>query len=155
MVSVVLERRYKLACGASSYHRFDFDTYYIQSTRYRRLAFDIFPDLEKAEHLPRRNCCCFGSLIFPTLCLHIIHLVTRDFPVEVMGDQTIQPTAESPEIIAFATRMYDAARQGDTAIFEQVLPAGLPPNMTNDKGDSLVRSSPTSLTTCHPSSSVS
>lgn len=59
-----------------------------------------------------------------------------------MGDQTIQPTPESPEIIAFASRMYDAARQGDMPIFEQALPAGLPPNMTNDKGDSLVRSSP-------------
>ncbi|KAF6219838.1 hypothetical protein HO133_003663 [Letharia lupina] len=55
-----------------------------------------------------------------------------------MGDQAIQPTPESPEIIAFATRMYDAARQGDMPIFEQALPAGLPPNMTNDKGDSLL-----------------
>ncbi len=54
------------------------------------------------------------------------------------GDQHIQPTAESPEIIAFASRMYDAARKGDTAVFEQALPAGLPPNMTNDKGDTLV-----------------
>lgn len=57
-----------------------------------------------------------------------------------MGDQTIQPTPASPEIIAFATRMYDAARLGDVPIFEQALPAGLPPNMTNDKGDSLVGS---------------
>ena len=66
-----------------------------------------------------------------------------------MGDQTIQPNPESPEIIAFATRMYDAARQGDVPIFEQALPAGLPPNMTNDKGDSLVRSSMRSAMTCH------
>ena len=66
-----------------------------------------------------------------------------------MGDQTNQPTPESPEIIAFATRMYDAARQGDMPIFEQALPAGLPPNMTNDKGDSLVRSSPGVTTACH------
>ena len=62
-----------------------------------------------------------------------------------MGDQTIQADPESPEIIAFATRMYDAARQGDVPIFEQALPAGLPPNLTNDKGDSLVRSSQGSL----------
>ncbi|KAL6720159.1 hypothetical protein ACLMJK_002080 [Lecanora helva] len=54
------------------------------------------------------------------------------------GDQTIQPTPESPEIIAFATRMYDAARAGDLPVFEQALPAGLPPNMTNDKGDTLL-----------------
>ena len=51
------------------------------------------------------------------------------------------PTPSSslpPEVIAFATRIYDAARQGDIAIFQQALPAGLPPNMTNEKGDSLV-----------------
>lgn len=55
-----------------------------------------------------------------------------------MDDQETHPTADSPEVIAFASRMYDAARRGDTAVFEQALPAGLPPNMTNDKGDSLV-----------------
>jgi hypothetical protein len=44
-----------------------------------------------------------------------------------------------PEAIAFATRMYDAARAGQTDIFQQALPAGLPANMTNEKGDSLVR----------------
>jgi hypothetical protein len=46
-----------------------------------------------------------------------------------------------PEAIAFATRMYDAARNGQLDIFQQALPAGLPANMTNDKGDSLVCSS--------------
>jgi len=43
-----------------------------------------------------------------------------------------------PEAIAFATRMYDAARSGQMDIFQQALPAGLPANMTNEKGDSLV-----------------
>jgi hypothetical protein len=43
-----------------------------------------------------------------------------------------------PEAIAFATRMYDAARAGQIDIFQQALPAGLPANMTNEKGDSLV-----------------
>lgn len=47
----------------------------------------------------------------------------------------------SPEVIAFAGRMYDAARAGDVTVFEQALPAGLPPNMTNEKGDTLVRAS--------------
>jgi hypothetical protein len=46
-----------------------------------------------------------------------------------------------PEAIAFATRMYDAARTGQVDIFEQALPAGLPANMTNEKGDSLVSDS--------------
>lgn len=43
-----------------------------------------------------------------------------------------------PEAIALATRMYDAARTGDIALLQQALPAGLPANMTNDKGDTLV-----------------
>ena len=45
-----------------------------------------------------------------------------------------------PEAIAFATRMYDAARTGQLDVFQQALPAGLPANMTNEKGDSLVLS---------------
>ncbi|UQC81126.1 uncharacterized protein CLUP02_06612 [Colletotrichum lupini] len=43
-----------------------------------------------------------------------------------------------PEAIALAGRMYDAARKGDLAIFQQALPAGLPANMTNEKGDTLL-----------------
>jgi len=34
--------------------------------------------------------------------------------------------------------MYDAARAGQVDVFQQALPAGLPPNLTNDKGDTLV-----------------
>lgn len=45
-----------------------------------------------------------------------------------------------PEAIAFATKMYDAARAGQLNIFQQALPAGLPANMTNEKGDSLASS---------------
>jgi hypothetical protein len=48
------------------------------------------------------------------------------------------PSTLPPEAIAFATRMYDAARAGQMNVFQQALPAGLPANMTNDKGDSLV-----------------
>ncbi|RDW84905.1 hypothetical protein BP6252_02495 [Coleophoma cylindrospora] len=43
-----------------------------------------------------------------------------------------------PEAIALATRMFDAARSGQLDIFQQALPVGLPANMTNDKGDSLI-----------------
>ncbi|TGO14706.1 hypothetical protein BTUL_0049g00150 [Botrytis tulipae] len=43
-----------------------------------------------------------------------------------------------PAAIALATRMYDSARNGDIEIFEQALPRGLPANMTNEKGDSLI-----------------
>ena len=47
-------------------------------------------------------------------------------------------TPESPEIIAFASRMYDAARAGDLPTFQSALPAGLPANLTNSSGDSLL-----------------
>lgn len=47
-----------------------------------------------------------------------------------------------PEALAFATKIYDAARSGQLDIFEQALPKGLPANMTNEKGDTLVRSIP-------------
>ncbi|KAF4810799.1 putative ankyrin repeat protein [Colletotrichum siamense] len=42
-----------------------------------------------------------------------------------------------PEAIALAGRLYDGARAGDMALFQQALPAGLPANMTNEKGDTL------------------
>ncbi|KAK8055202.1 hypothetical protein PG993_000429 [Apiospora rasikravindrae] len=43
-----------------------------------------------------------------------------------------------PEAIAFAGRMYDAARTGQVDVFIQALPLGLPANMTNEKGDTLL-----------------
>lgn len=43
-----------------------------------------------------------------------------------------------PEVIAFAGKMYNAARAGDIEVFQQALPAGLPANMRNEKGDTLV-----------------
>ncbi|KAJ4387272.1 hypothetical protein N0V93_007861 [Gnomoniopsis smithogilvyi] len=43
-----------------------------------------------------------------------------------------------PEAIAFATRMYDAARQGNAELLQQAIAAGLPPNLTNEKGDTLL-----------------
>lgn len=52
-------------------------------------------------------------------------------------------TTTTPELLAFATRVYDAARQGQLDIFQQALPAGLPANLTNEKGDTLVRPSAT------------
>jgi len=43
-----------------------------------------------------------------------------------------------PEALALASRLFEAARKGQMDIFEQALPRGLSPNMTNDKGDSLI-----------------
>ncbi|KAI1849680.1 hypothetical protein JX265_008017 [Neoarthrinium moseri] len=47
-------------------------------------------------------------------------------------------TSLPPAAIEFAGRMYDAARAGQKEVFEQALPAGLPANLTNEKGDSLL-----------------
>jgi hypothetical protein len=43
-----------------------------------------------------------------------------------------------PAVIEFAGKMYNAARTGDIEVFQQALPAGLPANMRNEKGDTLV-----------------
>ncbi|KAI5466835.1 ankyrin repeat-containing domain protein [Mariannaea sp. PMI_226] len=53
--------------------------------------------------------------------------------------QPVDPLASLPqEAVELAGRMYDAARIGDLPILQQALPAGLPPNLTNEKGDTLL-----------------
>lgn len=68
------------------------------------------------------------------------NLIIEDTRSLIWGSNMASNTATDlpPEAIAFATRMYDAARAGQLNIFQQALPAGLPANMTNEKGDSLV-----------------
>lgn len=56
---------------------------------------------------------------------------------------TTDPSTLPQEAIDLATRFFNAARTGDLPIFEQSIPAGLPANLTNDKGDTLVPLSPT------------
>jgi hypothetical protein len=58
-----------------------------------------------------------------------------------MADNTSTNPASGempPAVIEFAGKMYNAARTGDIEVFQQALPAGLPPNMRNEKGDTLV-----------------
>ncbi|MFC5803895.1 ankyrin repeat domain-containing protein [Streptomyces formicae] len=43
-----------------------------------------------------------------------------------------------PEVIELATRIFDLARQGDAEALAAYVDAGVPANLTNDKGDSLV-----------------
>ncbi|MEW2355944.1 ankyrin repeat domain-containing protein [Spirillospora sp. NPDC029432] len=43
-----------------------------------------------------------------------------------------------PELREFATRLFDLARQGGTEQMIAYLDAGIPPNLTNDKGDTLL-----------------
>ena len=50
------------------------------------------------------------------------------------------PTAPGldAETLAFAHRMFDLAREGSTAELAAYVDAGLPANLTNDKGDTLL-----------------
>ncbi|GAA5930205.1 ankyrin repeat domain-containing protein [Sporobolomyces koalae] len=44
----------------------------------------------------------------------------------------------SAEAIAYAQQFFDAARRGAVDILQPPLEAGLPPNLTNSKGDTLI-----------------
>jgi uncharacterized protein len=58
-------------------------------------------------------------------------------------DPNQDPTKQSngvpdDDMIAFASEVFDVARRGDAAMLDALLSKGLPPNLRNDKGDSLV-----------------
>ncbi|KAK4991644.1 hypothetical protein LTR66_004338 [Elasticomyces elasticus] len=48
------------------------------------------------------------------------------------------PSELPPEAIDLATKLFNFARQGKTAELGQYIGAGIPPNLTNGKGDTLV-----------------
>ncbi|KAL8777427.1 MAG: hypothetical protein Q9213_007864, partial [Squamulea squamosa] len=58
-------------------------------------------------------------------------------PSSAPPSSDIDPTTLPPEAIDLATRLFNAARTGGLSIFQQAIPAGLPVNLTNDKGDTL------------------
>jgi hypothetical protein len=59
-------------------------------------------------------------------------------PLGAITPESTFPYQLPPEALALATRLFDAARNGQMDILEQALRGGLKPNMTNAKGDSLV-----------------
>jgi hypothetical protein len=69
---------------------------------------------------------------------------TNEFEMNSVPPQTDPTTAPRsvddlpPEALALASRFFDAARTGQMDILEQGLTRGLPANLTNDKGDTLV-----------------
>lgn len=48
------------------------------------------------------------------------------------------PEELDPQTITFAHQVFEHARNGDTAQLGEYIDAGLPANLTNDKGDSLL-----------------
>lgn len=66
------------------------------------------------------------------------------------NSQLTSATAFSPslEAIKLAASMYNAAREGNKKALETAVLEGMPPNLTNEKGDTLV-SSPFGSWFCH------
>jgi hypothetical protein len=46
--------------------------------------------------------------------------------------------AHDPEVLQLAAKVFDLARQGGTSTLAAYVDAGVPANLTNDRGDSLV-----------------
>jgi uncharacterized protein len=53
-----------------------------------------------------------------------------------MADDATPETSE--EVLQFAARMFDLARSGETALLMEYVDAGLPVDLTNSAGDSLL-----------------
>ncbi len=49
-----------------------------------------------------------------------------------------EPTTPDADVIALAGRLFDAARAGDTELLAAHLDAGVPADLTNDRGDTLL-----------------
>ncbi|AOP50403.1 ankyrin repeat domain-containing protein [Streptomyces lydicus] len=56
---------------------------------------------------------------------------------EPRGPESIEH-AHDPEVLQLAAKVFDLARHGDTDTVAAYVDAGVPANLTNDKGDSLV-----------------
>ncbi|MBU7598232.1 ankyrin repeat domain-containing protein [Streptomyces sp. XM4193] len=50
----------------------------------------------------------------------------------------IDEPAHDPEVLQLAAKIFDLARHGDRDTIAAYVDAGVPPNLTNDSGDSLV-----------------
>ena len=66
---------------------------------------------------------------------------TASTPPQSAPPTSDKPTSVSqlpPEAIELATKLFDFARAGDTPSLSQYLSAGIPANLTNHKGDTLL-----------------
>ena len=60
--------------------------------------------------------------------------------MEAPTSTTHKPAIDmSDKAVELAGMMYEAARKGEKETIAQALKAGVPANLTNDKGDTLVR----------------
>lgn len=62
-------------------------------------------------------------------------------PQKTQTDTNTKPTSASslpPEALALASKLFDHAREGATSPLSQYITAGIPVNLTNHKGDTLL-----------------
>jgi len=59
-------------------------------------------------------------------------------PTPGTGPANDPADAPDPELVEFATRLFDLARQGDAAQLAAYVDAGVSANLTNDRGDTLL-----------------
>ena len=57
---------------------------------------------------------------------------------DVPGPRDVPGAGADAELIGLATKLFNLARGGDTAAIAAYVDAGVPVNLTNDKGDSLL-----------------
>ncbi|EME43664.1 hypothetical protein DOTSEDRAFT_89449 [Dothistroma septosporum NZE10] len=63
---------------------------------------------------------------------------TQSQPTTTATQQPSKPSQLPPEALDLASKIFDFAREGKTAELRQYLTAGIPPNLTNHKGDTLI-----------------
>jgi len=61
----------------------------------------------------------------------------RSEDVDAMSE-AVQPDEVDPAVVELAGRVFDAARAGDAAALAGFVDAGVPANLSNDRGDTLV-----------------
>jgi ankyrin repeat protein len=64
--------------------------------------------------------------------------MTDPTPDPTSGTGPADEAATDPDVVEFATRLFDLARQGATAQLAAYVDAGVPANLTNDSGDTLL-----------------
>ena len=73
------------------------------------------------------------------ICLVLLTtMTTSKIPPPNGDDGDHNPTSLPPAALDLASRIFDMARQGDTEPLSSYLSAGIPPNLTNSSGDTLL-----------------
>jgi uncharacterized protein len=74
----------------------------------------------------------------PAAPVHAIPMEPPMHPDSPSGEQDPHREPLTDELIDFASEVFDVARRGDAVMLDTLLHKGLPPNLRNDKGDTLV-----------------